>query len=1206
VATPLLSVIVPIHDVEPYLAACLDSVLAQDIDRLEVWCIDDGSTDGSAAIAERYAERDPRIHLVRQDNAGLGATRNRGVELATGTYLVFLDSDDLVPPRAYERMLAAAQGSGAELVTGDFRRLTSVGERPSPRFSSIYHPARTGTHVTRDHALLRDRIAWNKLFLRSFWQEHGFAFPVRVLHEDIPVALRAHVLARRVDVLDQPIYIWRIRQGADRSITQRRLEERALVDRVAAVADVSRFLAGRGLPDLKRAYDRLALTDDLQLYASQLDRADDAYRDRFAEVVGGFLGTIAEDVLDDAPVLERVRWHLVREGDVAGAAELARAHRIAPHGLPARWTLVGHLRADLPLEGIDTRVPRRLLGLDAEVELVTGVTDVRVEGDHLVVDGFAALSHGDVVRSGDQRLTVWLAEVGGDGHLDVEVAAVDRPAASHAGPAVPERRGAGFRVRIDAAALAERWSSGTVRWRLHAEVTAGRLTRTGAVGGIAAGPPRRPPAVEVGKLRVAGRVDQDAFDVVVAARPVRLTAVEVIAGATGSTEAAGAAGDRIRLELASARSLTQLRLSAGTAAERLVDLEPTEDGRFVAELDPTAIAAAFGVDVARTAALHGIDQRGRAARLSADDDVEHAHVAVAGGAVGVELSRYGYASVRSSPPLLHLERLETAAGTWLDGRLIGVGRDGAGADDLVAELRARDRHDPRRLDVEVLGDGHIRLHLDVGALTPRAGVYELEVRLGSDTEVAVRTRRSLTAALPATVPDRSVPGRALAVAVTDRSWNRIAVEVHDDLADDERSRADQRRLWAEATGAGVPASRRRAALRDLLPGALRTPGPGRAGAARRDLSPGLLVIGRGGRSAFGDPRAVAEEVHRRAPELAIRFAVEQASITPPPWAGAVAVGSRAWHEALATTTAIVTDGALPPGFTRADGQRVVRCWDGTPVRPIGRLGPGVRGAEQPADAHRAWSHVVAAGSAARAALVEAFHLDDLGSRIEVLEVGLPRHDRLADPAERRTRRGTARAALGIAADAPVVMHLPTWVDGARHPGGGLRRLEDLDLARIRDEVPGSLLVRAHPAVVDTYAELDHTSGVTDVRTDTDVVDLLLAADVVLAHPSSVVLEATRVGVPVVLHDPAGYGLRAPLGPPLVDVVEVARPAAVTHDDAEVVAALTDVLTAAQAGRDAAGRSVAGQRVAGEPDDVARHLEVTTGRASAAVADVLLG
>ncbi|MEX2548789.1 MAG: glycosyltransferase [Nitriliruptoraceae bacterium] len=1248
-ATPLISVVVPIHDVEPYLAACLDSVLAQGIDRLEVWCIDDGSTDASADIARRYADRDERIHLVQQANAGLGATRNRGVELARGTYLAFLDSDDLVPPHAYARMLSAAEASGAELVTGDFRRLTSVGERPSPRFSSIYHPARTGTHVTRDHVLLRDRIAPNKLFRRAFWEEHGLRFPVGVLHEDIPVVLRAHVLAHRVDVLDQSVYLWRIRQGADRSITQRRLEERALVDRVAAVADVSRFLAGRGLPDLKRAYDRLALTDDLELYASQLDRADDEYRARFAEVVGGFLDGVADDVLDDAPVLERVRWHLVRAGDTAGAAELARAHRIAPHGRPARWRVGGHLAADLPLEGIDTAVPRRLLRLDPEVTLVTGVTDVRVEGSRLVVDGFAALSHGDVVRPGDQKLSIWLAEVGGDGHLDVEVEAVDRPAASRAAPAVPERRGAGFRVRIDAAELAGRWASGTVRWRLHARVAAGRLTRSGPLGGIEAGPPRRPPATDVGGLRVAGRVDQEVLDVVVAARPVRLARVELVAGDTDPAGPAGPAGPadpagppgpagehRLRLTLTSGRDLTRLRLSAGADDELLVDLQPAGDERFTVELEPTAIAAALGVDVERTASLHAIDERGRAARLSAEDDVEHAHVAVAGGAVGVELSRYGYASVRCSPPLLRLERLETAAGTWLEGHLIG-----ADAADLCAELRARDRHDPRTVDVEVVGDGLVRLHLDAGALTPRAGVHELDVRLGSDTEVSLRTRRWLTATLPVALPGGGLPGGALPTAVTDRSWNRIAVEVADDLSDDERSRADQRRLWAGATGTLPPAGRRREALRGLLPGA-RTgvAGGGRAGgvarvkAPRRELTPGLLVVARGGRSAFGDPRAVAEEVHALAPDLRIRFAVHQASSTPPPWAEAVAVGSRAWHEALATTAGIVTDGPLPPGFSRAAGQRVVRCWDGTPVRPIGRLGPGVRGAEQPADAYRAWSHVVAAGAAARATLAEAFHLDDPGSGIEMLEVGLPRHDPLSDPSARRTRRDQARIALGIPADAPVIVHLPTWVDGARHPGGGLRRLEELDLARTRDEVRRALtghtgeadgaapdtappdiaaphpaapdadalrlLVRAHPAVVDTYAELDGTSGVTDVRADTGVVDLLLAADVVLAHPSSVVLEATRIGVPVVLHDPTGYGLLAPLGPPLLDVVEVARPAAVTHDDGEVVAALTDVLTAGHPGRDVAD----GEQH--EVIDPARHLEITTGRAAAAVAEVLLG
>ena len=95
---PRLSVIVPIYNVERYLPACLDSLAAQTFRDIEVLMVDDGSPDGSAAIAEAYADRDERFKLIRKENAGLGAARNTGIQHVSdeSEYLTFVDSDDLV------------------------------------------------------------------------------------------------------------------------------------------------------------------------------------------------------------------------------------------------------------------------------------------------------------------------------------------------------------------------------------------------------------------------------------------------------------------------------------------------------------------------------------------------------------------------------------------------------------------------------------------------------------------------------------------------------------------------------------------------------------------------------------------------------------------------------------------------------------------------------------------------------------------------------------------------------------------------------------------------------------------------------------------------------------------------------------------------------------------------------------------------------
>ncbi|MFP4636447.1 MAG: glycosyltransferase, partial [Nitriliruptoraceae bacterium] len=427
---PLLSVVVPVYDVEAYLPACLDSILSQDVDALEVLVIDDGSPDASGELAEAYAARDGRVRVIHQDNAGLGATRNRGAALVSGRYLAFVDSDDVVPPGAYRALLAAIEASGSDLATGDVRRLTSVGLKRSPTFSPIYRPARTATHVSRDRALLQDRIAPNKLFRRDFWQRHGLAFGEGVLYEDITPVLSAHLLARQVDVLDRPVYHWRIRQGADRSITQRRLDPRALADRIAGVDGFRRLLASRAsagdaaAASLARDYDRLILVDDLRLFADQLDRADDHQVAEFLDRAGALLDTIDPAIVAALPARERLRWHLVASGDAERLVAEARSRRIDPHRPARRHRGALHLdppvdpprRRALPLATGPGGWPAAVTRLgDDELDLRTGVNGFAVRDGRLVIDGWAAIAHHVIATPRDRRLSVWLERDGGSG-----------------------------------------------------------------------------------------------------------------------------------------------------------------------------------------------------------------------------------------------------------------------------------------------------------------------------------------------------------------------------------------------------------------------------------------------------------------------------------------------------------------------------------------------------------------------------------------------------------------------------------------------------------------------------------------------------------------------------------------------------------------------------------------------------------------------
>lgn len=115
-ATPIVSVLIPVYNVEEYLGKCLESVMAQTLNNIEIICVNDGSTDGSAEILEKYALLDKRIKIVTKENGGLPSARNAGLEVAKGKYIGFVDSDDYIEPKMYEILVENAEKNNSDVV----------------------------------------------------------------------------------------------------------------------------------------------------------------------------------------------------------------------------------------------------------------------------------------------------------------------------------------------------------------------------------------------------------------------------------------------------------------------------------------------------------------------------------------------------------------------------------------------------------------------------------------------------------------------------------------------------------------------------------------------------------------------------------------------------------------------------------------------------------------------------------------------------------------------------------------------------------------------------------------------------------------------------------------------------------------------------------------------------------------------------------
>lgn len=214
---PLLSVVVPFYGVEAYIGDCLESIAVQSYSNIDVVMVDDGSPDGSRAIAQQWADRDSRFRIVTQPNAGLGPARNTGVKHTDGDYITFIDSDDLVTRHGFARMISAMETTGSSLAGGNARRFNnSTGVKPSWAHLHAFARTRYATHVTEHPVIARDRMVWNKVYRRSFWDEFGYEFPP-IRYEDYPVTLKAHLDAVTVDILSEPVYYCASASRATRS-----------------------------------------------------------------------------------------------------------------------------------------------------------------------------------------------------------------------------------------------------------------------------------------------------------------------------------------------------------------------------------------------------------------------------------------------------------------------------------------------------------------------------------------------------------------------------------------------------------------------------------------------------------------------------------------------------------------------------------------------------------------------------------------------------------------------------------------------------------------------------------------------------------------------------------------------------------------------------------------------------------------------------
>lgn len=205
---PLISVIVPVYKVEAYLPQCLDSICGQTYQNLEILLVDDGSPDRCGEICDQYAARDTRIRVIHKQNGGLSDARNTGMQQMSGSYLMFVDSDDMLPPDAVQTLFETALSENAELVIGDHRRFSEMLPEENLKKKTVEVHRLTGSEAMRD-MLQNGCAAWARLYQREIHQH--IPFPVGEINEDEAIVLRILENCTRVVKTSAVVYYYRCR-----------------------------------------------------------------------------------------------------------------------------------------------------------------------------------------------------------------------------------------------------------------------------------------------------------------------------------------------------------------------------------------------------------------------------------------------------------------------------------------------------------------------------------------------------------------------------------------------------------------------------------------------------------------------------------------------------------------------------------------------------------------------------------------------------------------------------------------------------------------------------------------------------------------------------------------------------------------------------------------------------------------------------------
>lgn len=209
----LISIIVPVYNVQSYIKKSVNSILKQSYRNLEIILVDDGSTDESGKICDFLKKMDPRVKVIHRINGGLSAARNSGIDVSTGSYIVFIDSDDYIEKKFVEKLYQSMKKNKADIAVCGYKRISENGtilfeNKPVEELNLSIRKAIQ--YILQDKEI--KNYAWNKMYKKELFLD--IRYPVGENYEDVATTYKVFLKAQSVSIVNDCLYYYRIREGS--------------------------------------------------------------------------------------------------------------------------------------------------------------------------------------------------------------------------------------------------------------------------------------------------------------------------------------------------------------------------------------------------------------------------------------------------------------------------------------------------------------------------------------------------------------------------------------------------------------------------------------------------------------------------------------------------------------------------------------------------------------------------------------------------------------------------------------------------------------------------------------------------------------------------------------------------------------------------------------------------------------------------------